>query len=139
MPVSRGVGHRQGLDPCCCGCGAGCLGSSICHGCGPKKSKKIKNLKKIDEEFQGGNSRALNQAQALLSSGLCGTTQAAGLRNCLGGNNRCHKRTAGGLLRFRGPGRRLTFKQGPEDGWERPGEKQRMRLPHRIAVLFSML
>ena len=46
-----GVGHRHSSDPPCFSCGVGqqlrlqldpCLGTSICCGCGPKKTEKKK-------------------------------------------------------------------------------------------------
>ena len=52
--MSCGVGHRCGLDPVllCCGVGS-CvaadltlsMGTSMCHTCGPKNTKKKKNQK----------------------------------------------------------------------------------------------
>jgi len=41
VAMSCGVGRRCGSDPELRGCGVGRqLGTSICHGCGPKKTKK---------------------------------------------------------------------------------------------------
>ena len=54
IPVSYGIGRRCGSDPTGIGCGTGQQlfsnltlnqGTSICHGCHPKKQKQTKDIK----------------------------------------------------------------------------------------------